>query len=173
MDTTINYSGFDRDINEAFAPIIQEFSFGFNKIYEGCYELGNSKCILRFTFDRGDVACNIRKVGSPELTEEGVFPILSYLFPEFNDSDDEKIYDARLQLFKYAEIIASKLKNVIQGDFSWLKGYIEEKNKFEKLIHFVWNDLDKNSSIYKKFAAGDVAWIKDLKEFLQKNDINL
>ncbi len=173
MDTTMNYPGFDRDIKDAFAPLVKEYAFIFFKVYDGCYELKNPHCILRFTYDRGDVSCNIRQVLSVDPYGDGVFPILRYLSPKDETFGKEKLYDPRLILFEYAEILRTKLKNVIQGDFSWLGGFLKQKERTSKLIGFIWDTADKNSPIYIKFKNGDMSWQKDLEEYLLKNNITL
>jgi hypothetical protein len=104
---------------------------------------------------------------------DGVFPILKYLSPKDETFYKEKLYDPRLILLEYAEILRTKLKNVIQGDFSWLSGFLKEEERTNKMIGFIWNQADKNSSIYIKFKNGDISWQKDLEEYLLKNNITL
>jgi hypothetical protein len=171
-DTTMNYSGFDRDIKDAFNEIIIEFRFTFYRIWNGCYELRNSYCILRFNFDRGDVSCSIRPVSS-EVFGEGIIPIVRYLFPNDYSIDAHKIYDPRDQLFEYAIIIREKLANVIQGDFSWLEEFLKNEDRIRKMTGYIWDKLEKNDPIYIKFTKGDQTWQSDLEAYLLQNNIQL
>lgn len=156
MDSVTNYFNFGRDIKNAFGLLINAFDFNFYEVYEGCYELKNQRCVLRFTFDRGDISCNIKQFQSKDPYGYGIYPILRYLFKDDKFLSKGKIYDSQLQLIEYADIIDSKLKSLLKGDFSWLDGYLASNEKLNKMIAFIWNNIDKSAPIYIKFKAGDM-----------------
>jgi hypothetical protein len=129
MNSKINYAGFDQDIREAFSPLMEEYSFVFREIWEGCYELENEHCILKFTFDQGDINCNIRQPKSDDRIGEGVYPVLRFLSPDDEALKRSRTYDFMDTLNEYAAILSTSLHRVLEGDFSWipeLKEYIRQ-----------------------------------------------
>jgi len=173
MDTISNYPSFRTDIKQAFRKIIDEFNFEFNEIYDGCYELGNQYSLLRFTYDRGDVNCSVRKVGEPGFGH-GILSIFRYLHPIYQITDDKTtIHDPYKQLQNLSAIIEKHFIKTLVGDFSWIEGYLRYQEKESKMIGFIWEKIDSENPIYKKFKAGDLSWQKDLEDYLKSNHISL
>ena len=178
MDALTNYTNFKNDIKSAFKNLIDKYQLDLIEVYPGCYELINLNCALRFTYDRGDINCNIRPVSvfKNETESEygyGINSVASYLLRSKNDllSSKELVYDARLQLARYAEIVEKYLTQVLEGDFSWLNGYIEKKRKLNIKIKYVLEQLEHKNLIYKKLMDGDDTWENDLDNYLKKKDI--
>src|SRR5581483_500132 len=102
MDVLINYTGFEEDIKELFYKIIIEYNFSFCRIYDGCYTLDNGKCLLKFTYDRGEVACNIKHPGDAnEIVGYNALALYRYLYPENVTYDKKDWGTPREQLSEY------------------------------------------------------------------------
>lgn len=172
MDLVMTYPNFNVDIVDSFKNIIGKWKFVFVFVYEGCYELKNGICILRFTYDRGDVSCTIRKNG-----EEGfgysVSSVFRYLNPNSNIPIVKEVEEPRAQLMAIADVVENYFASILEGDFSWLSGYLESQVKLNKMISYVWRNVDSKTELYNKFRSGDESWIKDLENFLIDNNISL
>ncbi|SRR6266536_2630266 len=174
MDILINYPEFEGDIKECFSKIIVKYDFKFSRVYEGCYTLNNGKCLLKFTYDRGEVACNIKQPG--DATETAGYNVLSvyrFLYPDDTTYNKKDWGTPHEQLSEYADALSGKLKNILMGDFSWEGKYASRQNQLSKMIKFVRNNLDRTDPIYQKFYNDDVGWINDLKSYLEENNISL
>lgn len=175
MDVITNYPEFARDIKASFEELTSDYNFVLFEVYDGCYELRNLKCILRFTYDRGDISCNIKNPFS-KYNQFGyaVYSVFRYIFPNENPKiENESDYDPRLQLFNYSKIIKKYLIKIVNGDFSWVEGYLVEQKRFGNKIKFIREQLEHNNPIKEKFLNGDISWQKDLDNYLEKHGIKL
>ncbi len=175
MNALTNYPNFKNDIQEIFGELMSKNGLHFETIHDGCYLLCNSKIVLKFTYDRGEVSCNIKHPEDRnEVAGYNVYSICRYLYPKskLHENDKEWI-SPQEQLVIYLDILSSSLEFILVGDFSWEKGYLEDQQNLNKFIKFVWQNIDPNSLIYKKFAQGDLSWIDDLRQYLQDNNISL
>ena len=171
MDRLTNYIGFEDDIKNAFYEIILKYNFVFSKINNGNYLLSNGKCQLNFTYDRGEVVCNIKHpMNENKITGYNVFSVFNYLFPNDEKNIMKSPYE---QLIEYADILGGKINNILIGDFSWESGYLKEQETLNKLIKFIWNEIDCNDPIYIKFKTGDLSWVSDLNNYLKQRSIVL
>jgi hypothetical protein len=103
----------------------------------------------------------------------GVWHVFRYLYPNNNTiGNDERIYDAKLQLFDYAKLINNHLKHVIEGDFSWLEGYLKECAKENKLFMYVLS-LDNDHPLSKRFWSLNGTWQEETERYLKDNNITL
>lgn len=173
MDLLTNYPAFKRDIEDGFKDLITEFDLKLVELTEGSYLLKGIKCNIRFNYDRGDISCDFKQVSEYQNSPGyGVWAVYKFLFPlKEAAGKSERIYDARLQLVEYSGIVRN-LKNVLSGDFSWLKGFVKEREKENKVLNFVLH-LDYNNPIKKKFWAGDLSWQQDVEKYLTENNIIL
>ncbi len=57
MDLITNYHGFKQDIESAFKNLIEEFNLKLTEPYEGEYLLTGKRCIIKITYDRGQIGC--------------------------------------------------------------------------------------------------------------------
>jgi len=174
MDLLITYPNFKRDIEYAFHDLIEEFHLKLLELGEGSYLLKGTTCNIRFGYDRGDTVCQFKQVtesySSPGYSVLAVFKSLCPTKEASNKH--ERIYDARLQLLEYANMVRN-LKSVLNGDFSWLKEFIEKQEREDKLSLFVVSKLDMNNPISKKFWSGDMSWQQDLESYLRENNLSL
>jgi hypothetical protein len=169
MHNVNSYTDFEKDIRIAFSNILEKYSFKMIK-QEYNYILDNQKCLLEIRYDRGEVVC---KVKPPEMESKG-YHVLN-LNRYFSKSvEEKKTWDSPLnQLKYYANILENNLQFILNGDFTWQKEYLEEETKLNNSIRFVLNNLDADHIIYKKFASGDSSWISDLKNYTEKNGIEI
>lgn len=174
MDLLITYPNFKRDIEEAFQDLIEQFRLKLLELHEGSYLLKGAACNIKFGYDRGDTVCQFKQVAesydTPGYSVLAVFKFLSPSKEAF--SKHERIYDPRLQLIEYANMVRD-LKNVLNGDFSWLKDFIERQEREDKLSLFVIGNLSMDNPILKKFWSGDISWKQDIENYLRENNLSL
>lgn len=175
MDVLTNYPEFARDIKASLEGLINDYGFVLFEVYDGCYELRNLKCTFRLTYDRGDISCNIKYPFSKDNQYGyGVCSVFKYLFPNDNSEiENEPVCDPRLQLSKYSKIIKKYLMTIVNGDFSWVDGYLIEQKHFENRIKFIREQLEYNHPIKQKFLNGDISWQKDLDNYLKEHGMKL
>ena len=167
MDLLINYPEFEQDIKDAFRELTIEFALTFLKLSDSSYLLKGEKCNIRFNYDRGDVFCDFKQPHEDfSKPGYGIFEILNFLNP---DEITERVYDPRLQLFEYSRVIKLRLNNVLNGDFSWLRGL----SMLNKTISFVLKNFNYHNPIRVKMRAGDETWKIDIGNYLNENKIIL
>ncbi len=54
--------------------------------------------------------------------------------------------------------MVKNLKNILNGDFSWLKDFLKKQEREDKLSSFVIRKLGMDNPISKKFWGGDISW---------------
>ena len=173
MDLLTNYPAFKKDILDSFESLIQEFDFKLLELHEGCYLLKGTHCNLRFTYDRGDINCDFKHANeyqdSPGYSVEAVY---KFLFPlKEATGKSGRIYDAKLQLMGLSHTI-EHLKNVLNGDFSWLNDFVNRRDRENRVFQFVLS-LGYNNPIQQKLWAGDLSWQQDIQKYLDENNIIL
>lgn len=175
MDLLHTYPNFESDISEAFHDLIQEFHLELINPSEGLYLLKGGKCKLRFAYDRGDIFCDIKQYDeSDHELGYGVYQIYRHLFPsQIEAKYTERIYDFKLQLQYYAEIVDKYLRLVLNGDFSWLPSSWIEQNYENKLLPYVLINFRDDHIIKRKLLSGDPTWRNDIKVYLRKRNIKL
>ncbi len=125
MKTTMRHiENFEELILRTFQDIIKEFNLSFksnSNDFESDVKLIGTKCTIHFLYDRGELSCSLinTQTGRKYLSNL-VYKLLypndkSFIF-SVNDSPE-------LKLGKYAQLIRTKLSNVIEGDFSWSNDY--------------------------------------------------
>ena len=171
IDILTEYPVFKQDIEDSFKDLIKEFEVKLLELHRGCYLLEGEKCSIRFTYDRGDVSCHFKQPSEyKDSPGYNVWAVSKFLYSTKESS--KIIFDARSQLFEYLDIIQSKLKNVLRGDFSWLTDFTKEKERENKILDFVLG-LDNDNLIKKKFWKGDLSWQEDIDRYLNENNIKL
>jgi len=173
MDIVTNYRGFRQDVEDSFKDLIQEFDLKLIEPYEGYYLLLGTKCVIRIAYDRGDISCQFKQISEPrDSPGYSVWAVYKFIWPLKEAADkSERTYDAKLQLVENANMVKN-LKNVLNGDFSWLKDFLKKQEKENKMLDFILH-LDYNNPIKQKFWAGDLSWQEDIEKYLDENNINL
>lgn len=173
MENLITYRNFKKDIQEGFHEIINKFNFSTKEVREGKYELVNEYCIISFTYDRGDIFCDIQRSGSDEKAF-GVFEVFKFLYPNCNLTKElsTRVWKPREQIFRYAFLILEKLTGILQGDFSWENSLILKDEWNKKLMGFL-HTLDNNHPLNQKFWNGDPNWKSEVEGYLKENHIIL
>jgi hypothetical protein len=174
MDIVTNYRAFRQDIESSFKDLIQEFDLELIEPYEGYYLLLGAKCNIRITYDRGDISCQFKQISEPKDTPGySIWAVYKFLCPLKEAADkSERTYNAKLQLVENSNMVKN-LKNVLNGDFSWLKDFIKKQERENKISSFVISNLNMDNPISKKFWSGDVSWQQDIEKYLHENNINL
>ncbi|WP_426671839.1 hypothetical protein ACPPVU_11435 [Mucilaginibacter sp. McL0603] len=174
MDLIINYRGFDNDIRNSFKDLIVEFHLELMELSEGSYLLKGESCNLRFTYDRGDIACDLKQPFDIEDSPGyNIWQVYRFLYPDKSKLEHkERLYDKKLQLLEHAEIIQENLKDVLSGNFSWLNKFMEDKKKEDKIFSIAF-DLDYEHPIKIKLRQGDLTWRDDIEKYLIANNIVL
>ena len=171
MDNLIDYADFKKDIANGFLELISEFDLELILIRNGLYVLRGENCILKFTFDRGDVFCEFKKTSDDIHTlGYGVFEVLKFLYSTVKINIS---YDPRLQLLEYAKMISENLKNVLNGDFSWLNEFLKSESEFNKIVSYIFKNLNYHHPISGKMRIGDMSWKQDFQKYTQENNIEL
>ncbi|WP_439698120.1 hypothetical protein ACFGVS_07640 [Mucilaginibacter sp. AW1-7] len=171
MDNLIDYADFKKDIANGFSELISEFDLELILIRNGLYILRGKNCILKFTFDRGDVFCEFKKTSDDIHTlGYGVFPVLKFLHSAVKINIS---YDPGLQLLEYAKVISEHLKNVLNGDFSWLNEFLNSESELNKIMGYILENLSYHHPISKKMRSGDESWKQDFQKYIQENNIEL
>jgi len=173
MDPLTNYHGFKEDIETVFKDLISEFDLKLIEPSEGLFLLRGEKCDLKFTYDRGDLVCSFKQPGD-YIFNPGyqVWPVYRYLYPvketavKFTNGDWGT---PKQQLSGYSKVIQDHLKNILEGDFSWLVDYSMKVNEESRLTMFVFS-LDRNHPISKKFWSGDNSWKVDAENYLKQTN---
>ena len=175
MDLLHTYPNFSNDITKAFHGLIDEFHLELLNPSEGLYLLKGDNCKLRFTFDRGDISCQIKQSGDmDDGAGHVVYLVYRHLFPyEANSENKDRVYDFLFQLQYDAQIVEKYLKPVMNGDFSWLPSFLAEEDYENKLIWYVISNLHNDNPIQRKFWACDVSWKIDLESYLKERNIKL
>ncbi|HVW96813.1 MAG TPA: hypothetical protein VHA56_12660 [Mucilaginibacter sp.] len=172
VNTLYNYEGFDKDIKEAFQAIIEQYHLKFKRVGEGRYELSNGKCIIRFVYDRGDVGVLLK---NPKDNEDefgnDVAMIFKYLHPELDEYEGIE-YNPRRQLIDEATK-CTYLGNILNGDFTWMPGFLYELKKSTALIRYIKNELDLDNPIYLQFMADDPSWFENIEQYIKINNIDI
>lgn len=173
MDLLTNYRAFRQDIEDSFKDLIQEFHLKLVEPYEGYYLLLGTKCNIRFTYDRGDISCQFKQISEPrDSPGYSVWAVYKFLWPLKEAADkSERTYDAKLQLVQNSNMIKN-MKNVLNGDFSWLKDFAKKQEREDKISLFII-DLSLDNPISKKFWGGDASWQQDIEKYLNENNISL
>lgn len=173
MDLLTNYPDFKRDIEDSFKDLIQEFDLTLVELTEGCYLLKGPKCNIRITYDRGDITCDFKQISEYQNSPGyGVWAVCKFLYPlKAVSKKSERIYDAKLQLVENSNIVKD-LRNVLNGDFSWLKDFVKGRERENKILNFILH-LDYNHPISIKFWVGDLSWQQDVEKYLNDNHIIL
>lgn len=167
MDALINYPEFEQDIKDAFKELMIEFTLTLLKLSDASYLLKGEKCNIRFNYDRGDVFCDFKQPHEDfSRPGYGVFEVSSFLNP---DEIIERVYDPRLQLSEYSRVIKLRLKNVLNGDFSWLR----DLSMLNKTISFALKNFNYYNPIRVKMRAGDKTWKIDVENYLNEHKIIL
>jgi hypothetical protein len=112
--------GFDEMILASFRDIINSANMKFvdKSMNEfDVYLLINDYCTLRFTFDRGELACTI--INPKTGTRKDATMVYKKLYPTENQFPFLMDVPYKDQIELYARMISQKLMNVLQGDFSW------------------------------------------------------
>ncbi|MDP9077574.1 MAG: hypothetical protein M3O71_09150 [Bacteroidota bacterium] len=169
---------FEQSIQVYFQDLIEEFNLELIKPYESndIFLLKGGKCDIRFTYDRGETGCafipKTSQLFNPSYRVDFVYKFL-YPFGGFSDLVTSNYYDPKIQLSWYASIIQNDLKNVLNGDFSWLNDYIIKEDMHGYLTELALC-LASNHPIHKKFVNGDPTWMADAKKYaLDNNFIHL
>ncbi|MDF2432688.1 MAG: hypothetical protein JWP44_2319 [Mucilaginibacter sp.] len=176
MDLLTNYSGFKEDIETAFKDLINEFDLTLTEPYVGSFLLKGPKCDITLYYDRGVISCAFKQITDKELDPAyEVWPVYRYLYhiEQLGKRDDSADWGSpKQQLVESSNIIQTKLKNILIGDFSWLDGYLKKEKREGQLTLFVF-DLDQNHPFKIKFWKGDPSWRADVEKYLLDNNIVL
>jgi hypothetical protein len=173
MDVVTNYRGFRQDIEDSFRDLIQEFDLKIVEPYEGYYLLLGSMCIIRITYDRGDISCQFKQISEfRDSPGYSVWAVYKFLWPDKEAAEkSDRIYDPKLQLIENSNMVKN-MKNVFNGDFSWLNNFIKLEERDNKIFDFVMH-FDCDNPIKKKIWDGDASWQEDIEKYLHDNNINL
>lgn len=173
MDVVTNYRGFRQDVEDSFKDLIEEFDLKLVEPYEGYFLLSGTKCVIRIAYDRGDISCQFKQISEPrDSPGYSVWAVYKFLRPSQAAVDkSERIYDAKLQLVENSNMVTN-LKNVLNGDFSWLKDFLKKQEKENKIVDFILH-LDYHNPIASKFWRGDPSWQNDIEKYLMENKIEL
>jgi hypothetical protein len=174
MDLLINYPEFKQEIEHSFHDLIIMFNLNLKELHEGSYLLEGLKCNIRFTYDRGDIFCDFKQPHEyQDSPGYGVWAVYKFLDPQKELIEkSERIYDTKLQLRYFSNLIQNNLENVLKGDFSWLKDFLKERERRNKMLNIALH-LDRENPIAKKFWKGDQTWQNDIEEYVKENKINL
>lgn len=168
-----NNFDFAQSIQLHFKDLISEFNLRLVKPYGGDdhFLLEGEKCDLRFIYDRGETCCAFEQKNQKLNHGYQVDFVCRFLHPfdRISDEGTSNYYDAKIQLSWYASIIQNDLKNVIQGDFSWLNEYIKKKDMHGFLISLTFS-LEKGHPLRKKFDRNDETWQPDAEKYAFDNN---
>lgn len=167
-------SDFEQNIQIYFKDLIEEFNLQLVRPYENAdaFLLKGEKCDILFGYDRGETGCHfIPKTGQQFNPGYRVDLVYKFLYPSggISDMGTSDYYDPKVQLSWYASIIQNDLKNVLNGDFTWLNDYIIKKDMHGYLTALALC-LDNNHPIHKKFVNGDPTWWADAKKYAVDNN---
>ncbi|MCO5948448.1 hypothetical protein [Mucilaginibacter flavidus] len=172
MDNLIDYADFKKDIENGFSELISEFDLELVCVRGGLYILRGANCILKFTFDRGDVFCEFKEPSDNIHTlGYGVFQVLKFLHSDVKTNGS--YINPTSQLLKYAKVICEYLKNVLNGDFSWLSAFLKSQSEYKKTINYIFDELNYYHPIARKMRSGDISWEQDFQNYLKENNIEL
>lgn len=116
----MTYDGFKEDILSCFDELIKEYELSLldDPEEEGWYLLKNSKCILGFGYDRGDIGCAIK---SKRLDFVDILKLYLELKPVTTIPQSGNPWDPINQLERYVFMIKnSKIIKILEGDDSWV-----------------------------------------------------
>lgn len=169
-----NSFDFGQSIRFHFKDLITEFNLRFDKPYADgdAFLLEGEKCDLRFTYDRGETGCAFKQKNQRFNPGYQVDFVCQFLHP-FDRISDERTtdyYNPDLVLAWYASIIQNDLKNVLQGDFSWLNDYILKKD-MHRYLGFLALSLEYDHPIHRKFIKGDATWYADAENYAFDNNL--
>ena len=180
MDPRYNHEKLNETISDCFNDIINEFNFNVktNPKNSGV-ELSNNKCIIKFGYDSGFVSGSfvdpiekaerekiVRKDGFPVgYPNYPVFSVWKFLYPNdkthFNSSGNDLVS----QTLACKQLIYEKLKNVLNGDFSWTAAYKKNDKRLSKKIEYMTNHWASDNPIRLKFNEGNPEWEKAFDEY--------
>lgn len=181
MDPRYYHEKFIQTISDCFNEIIKEFKFDI-KVDEGKYsgvDLLNSKCIIRFSYDSGFVSSSfvnpeekaqkekiIRKDGLPTgYPYYSVFSVWKFLYPNDREDFRYKGMDIEGQALADKRLILARLKNVLNGDFSWTNAYKANDARISKKLEYMTNHWAMDNPVRIKFNEGNPDWEKEFDEY--------
>jgi len=129
---------------------------------------------LKFSYDRGDIGCAFKQHIEAN-NQYMVSSVYKFLYPEqvyTEGNEQENAWDSKVQLSRYSKIINAKLKNILNGDFSWINEYLKKDKRNGQLSLFVLG-LGSEHPITKKFFGGDRSWESDAEQYIALNNIIL
>ncbi|MET0393315.1 MAG: hypothetical protein ABW019_09245 [Chitinophagaceae bacterium] len=169
------YPGFEEKIITVFKPIIEKYQFEPKFLSADSFStlhLENPYCIIRFTYDIGEVGCVFI---NPRTNTNAVYPaysVLEYLFPTDKENFRSADWDVDVQVHHFFRLIESRLRNVLNGDFSWTEAYQNNSRLISSRIAFVMNNFTHSHSIVQKFWNADPSWESDLDAYLLNHGLN-
>ena len=174
MDLIINYPGFDTDIRNTFKDLIEEFHLELIELSEGSYLLSGELCNIRFTYDRGDIACDFKQpFDKKDCQGYSIWQVYRFLYPTKSSSEyTERVYDAKQQLFECADMIKKNLKIILNGDFAWLGDFLANKKREDKIFSIAFN-LRYDHPIREKLRTGDLTWCDDIEKYIAEKHIKI
>ncbi len=169
-----SYSNFKNDVIEIFAELINNYGLIFKALREGSYILYNAHCGLRFSYDRGDVLCDIRqKDNFEDYPFYNIYSVYEFLCPDnYKNQSVNRIYDPKLQIQEMYNIIHNHLQLILSGDFSWLADFEKEQHRRNKLIKYIFS-LSHHHPLYKALNSGDKNWRVSTEKYLLENNIEI
>lgn len=118
-------SEFKIDIEDYFKNLINEFSLVLANPFEGTFTLRGSKCSLIFNYDRGETYCAFKPTMTESSTTYPVDFVYKFLHPDklLSNRSVDDYYNPQLRLTDFANMIESGMKQILNGDFSWVESY--------------------------------------------------
>jgi hypothetical protein len=164
------YKDFFNDVNESFKSIIDDYSpeisyFNDDDFGKYAVEMNFKNCKLLLDLDRMNLQA---KFINPKTNEQyhvmKVFEVLDSNVRSYSDTEtpDDKKEKIKLTLQNLAIIIDRHLQHILKGDFSWKAIYSIKEEGEASILKKLWS-LDVDDPIYKKFQAGDMSWMDDVK----------
>lgn len=174
----------NKDFNEAvlssFQDVINEFKFNVKtETNSSGVELLNEKCIIKFVYDSGFLVTSLidpkekankekikRLDGLPNgYPKYSLFSVWKFLYP--NDNKNFRYADTDLlgQIKADKQLLEERLRNVLNGDFTWTAAYKQNDTRISKKVEYMTNHWSYDNPVRIKFREGDLSWEKDFDEY--------
>jgi hypothetical protein len=179
---------FEKAIMRHFNEVAVEYGFEMKydrEIKPDEIQLLNDKCIVRFIYDMGAVACDLIDPREKKLREsmprKGVGPagfpvypaigVWEFLYP--NDAINYRYaeWDVDGQVRAKKKLLLERLTNVLNGDFSWTDDFKINETRISKKIEYMMTHWDSDNPVRIGFRNGNLNWEKEFdayKDYLDK-----
>lgn len=132
--------------------------------------------MISFNYDRGSIGCAFNQITDKQINPGyQVWSVYRYLYDiaqSANQNGNADWGSPKTQLEQCSNIIQTKLKYILNGNFSWLNDYLKKQKREAQLSLFVL-DLNRDHPFHKKFWAGDLSWMTDAEKYVRDNNITL